>query len=113
MVSEAAVQQYVLQRLSLLERSGKCYYFRNNSFSGRIVRWNGTQGVVHNNKRGTPDIICVFSDGIFTGIELKSEKGRLSEDQKQVQEYIPTLHARYWVVRSPEGFEILLKSVLT
>jgi hypothetical protein len=103
--AEGAVQSYVIQRLELLERTGKCYHFRNNSFTGRVTRYNGSQGYVKNGKPGMPDIIAVFRDGIFTGIEVKSATGRQSPEQKRAQSQIEALGGRYWLVRTPEELE--------
>jgi len=103
--AENQVQSYIIQRLELLERCRKVYWFRSNSFSGRLTRWNGSQGYINNSKRGLPDIIAVFSDGIFTGIEVKTVTGRQSPEQKRAQENIENLGGRYWLVRSPEELE--------
>ena len=110
--AENSVQNYVLQRLKFLENMGKCYYSRNNSFSGRMVRWNGSQGVVNNAKPGAPDILAVFEDGIYTGIEIKSAIGKQSPIQKETEIIINQLKGRYWIVRSPEDFETYLATIL-
>lgn len=106
---EKHIQRYVLDRLQLLENQGKAYFFRANSFAGRLVRYNGTQGHIHNAKPGCPDVIALIN-GRFVGIELKSFAGRQSKEQKQAQERIEALGGIYRIIRMPEDFEALLAS---
>lgn len=106
--AEAPIQSYVIQRLEMLERQGKVYYFRNNSFVGKIQRYNGTQGFVNNGKPGMPDIVMCMN-GIFIGIELKSAVGKLSDCQKRAKEIIESVGGKYFVVKTPEEFEEIIK----
>lgn len=104
-----------------LERAGKAYYFRNNSFSGRIQRYDGTQGFIKNNKRGTPDVVACFhqsyddsglwSVGQFVGFELKTLTGKQSPEQKLAQKAIESAGGKYYIVRTPEEFETILKEL--
>ena len=98
---------------------------RNNSFAGRVTRYDGTQGFVNNAKKGTPDIVCCFpwkmyaDDGTvhimigqFVGIEIKSPNGRQSPDQKRAEEMIKNVGGDYWLIYSPEEFEEKIKEYI-
>lgn len=106
--AESHIQSYVLSRLEMLERQGKVYYFRNNSFVGKIQRYNGTQGYVNNGKPGMPDVVMCLN-GMFVGIELKSPVGKLSDHQKRAKEIIESVGGKYVVIKTPEEFEEIFK----
>jgi hypothetical protein len=110
--AESPISSYVSARLDLLERRRLVYAFRNNSFVGRIQRSNGTQGFIKNSKVGAPDYILLVGGGLWVGVELKSQVGRLSIEQKAAREYIESLGGAYWVIKTPEEFEAKLAEVL-
>lgn len=115
-----------------MEINGEAYFFRSNSFSGRITRWDGSQGFIRNSKKGMPDVVaCIQKQvlnsmgvynglphpdvdfvGIFVGFELKAPKGRQSPEQKLAQERIEAAGGKYFIVRTPEEFEDALKSLM-
>lgn len=122
--TESSLQHYVMQRLQALEVQGRCYFFRNNSFAGRLTRWNGSQGIIRNNKPGTPDIVVCFHTvrtdgvhavgitfGLFIGIEVKGPDGRQRPEQKIAQEAIEKAGGEYWLCRCPEEFEEKIKGM--
>lgn len=121
-VYENGLYNYIEGRLMPLERASKVYFFRNNSFSGRIQRYDGSSGFIKNNKRGTPDVIACFyeeytdnvtvSSGRFVGFELKTLTGKQSPDQKLAQESIESAGGKYYIIRTPEEFEEVLKELL-
>lgn len=110
--AEAGIQLYVLARLQILERQGRVYYFRNNSFAGKIQRYNGTQGYIDNAKPGMPDVVMCL-DGTFVGIELKSLVGRQSDSQKRAQALIEGAGGKYYIVKTPEEFEAVITNKST
>lgn len=123
---ENGLFSYIEGRLLPLERNGKCYFFRSNSFAGRITRYDGSQGFVKNNKKGMPDIVACFPSlrslganirglelvGQFVGFELKTPTGRQSPAQKLAQAHIESAGGRYHIIRTPEEFEVVLKAYL-
>lgn len=124
-VWENSLYSYIEGRLAPLERAGGCYFFRSNSFTGRIQRYNGTTGFVKNGKPGMPDVVaCFYSEahndignyfrqyGQFVGFELKTEKGRQSPEQKLAQASIESAGGLYYLIRSPEMFESILKELI-
>lgn len=110
--AEGGIQVYVLQRLEILERQGLVYAFRANSFSGRVTRFDGSQGYVKNAKKGMPDVVACIG-GSFVGIECKSLIGRISPEQKQARETIEKTGGYYWIIRTPEEFENVLSGLMT
>lgn len=127
-MTEAQLSHYCMQRLKPLEIQGKCYFFRNNSFTGKLTRYNGSQGYVKNGKPGMPDIVACFIQAVFKrndegdlyghitgqfiGFELKTAKGKQSDEQKKAQKMIEKLGGLYYLIRSPEDFEAALKELL-
>ena len=102
----------------MLERQGKAYWFRSNSFTGSIERSNGSRGFVRNGKPGMPDVVaCLASDsgayaGQFVGFELKTLTGRQSPEQKVAQQAIEKAGGMYVVVRTPEDFDEAIKAII-
>jgi len=62
-------------------------------------------------RNGIPDIILVHK-GQFIGLEVKSEKGRLSDDQKYFHQEAEKNGAKLFVVRSIDDVEAVLRGVL-
>lgn len=104
---ESGIQTAILHYLALLENQGKVYAFRNNSFRGFIQRRNGTKGFIKNNKRGVPDIIMCYK-GCFVGLEVKTEKGRQSQTQKEAEQAINEAGGYYYIVRSVDDVDEVL-----
>ena len=98
-VKESDIQKECLQMLQILENQGKIYFIRCNVFSGKIKRANGTDGFIRQAKAGAPDIIiCV--DGLFVGLEIKTESGKQSDLQKAAQLKIEKSGGKYFIIRS-------------
>lgn len=52
-------------------------------------------------KRGWPDI-TLCKEGKFIGLEVKTQKGRQTEAQKEVEKQIKAAGGEYYIVRSVE-----------
>lgn len=74
-MKESDLQKVVCQYLELRQ----ICFWRN--YIGPIIRHNGI--MTKNPMAGLPDIIGVLKNGRMFAIELKSQKGRLSEAQKK------------------------------
>jgi hypothetical protein len=65
--------------------------------------------------RGTPDIIACLSVkgvGVFIGLEVKSDKGKQSKEQKSFQQKLQTrANGYYFTVRSIKDADAALESV--
>lgn len=96
---ESDIQKECLNLLQILENQGQIYFIRCNVFSGKIKRANGTDGFIRQAKAGAPDIIvCV--DGLFVGLEIKTESGKQSDLQKAAQLKIEKAGGKYFIIRS-------------
>lgn len=121
--SEAQTLNAIREYLQILENQGKILFIRNNSFAGRIVRKDGSQGYVKNNKRGWSDfivwkeIIGFLSQGTSGAvgrwlgtyfIEIKSSSGKLHSDQVAFAEQVRKLGGQYHVVRAVDEVKSIL-----
>lgn len=105
--TEKTTQRYALDKLTLLEGTGALWFMRTNSFSGTIVRNNGSGGYINNSKKGAPDIVFVFR-GQFVGVEVKSPTGHVSEEQELTHSLIMRAGGTVWVIYCPEDLDCYL-----
>lgn len=91
-MKESVIQKGILD---YLETVPNIYDFRAGSGSFRLASGR----YMRTGRPGVPDIVCCIK-GIFTGIEVKNEKGRQSAVQKQAQKEIEEAGGRYYIVRS-------------
>jgi len=65
-------------------------------------------------RAGFPDLILLHPNNFypFMGIELKTEKGRQSEHQKEYQKMFEEIGAKYVIVRSLDDFMREIKSYM-
>lgn len=107
MTEEHKLQKAIIDYLKDKEALDKdIYYLRNNVFSGRIQRPNGTTGYIKNDKKGTPDIVLCHK-GSWIGLEIKSEKGKQNIYQTQAEKAIRSAGGQYFVIRSAKEFHDL------
>ena len=98
---EGAIQLSILKYL----RSERVFCWRNQPMT-----YNAKLGINITNPyvmRGTPDIIAVI-DGVFTGFEVKTAKGRQSPDQVLFERRCKLHGGRYYVVRSVDEVKKIL-----
>ncbi len=107
--TESEIQSAILEYLRWIEHQGKCYCVRNNSFSGKITRPDGSVGYVKNAKKGTPDIICCLPKGRFVGFEVKADKKKQCDAQLEAEGRIKTAGGEYYVVRSLSEVEKIVE----
>lgn len=111
---ESIIQRSIITYLEKQEAKHKLYFFRSNSFTGRVIRQNGTTGFVRNGKKGMPDIIiCVGAK--FVALEVKALTGIQSVEQKTAEIKIKAAGGEYYVVKSLnevikiiESFQVLI-----
>jgi len=98
---EAEIKKACQDYLDIQENLGKLYYIRNNSFSGQILRGNGTKGFIRNNKKGSADVIVFLKNARTVWVEFKRPKNsKQSPDQVDFENKITKLGFKYYVVRS-------------
>jgi hypothetical protein len=97
------------QILDYLRLKG-CYVWRNNTgafvrnyYSMKEARWKET--FFRSGQRGLPDIIGIAPDGKFIGIEVKTQTGKVSPEQKVTLQTMANLGAWAFVARSLEDVE--------
>jgi Holliday junction resolvase len=95
---ETPIQNKILK---FLENKSNTYTVRVGS--GAIkTQWGG---YFKTGKRGCPDIICCYR-GFFVGIEVKAEKGKQSQEQKDTEKQIKQIGGYYFVARSVDDVKI-------
>lgn len=102
----------ITDALSYYERMGRLLFIRNNRFSGRITRRNGSQGYVKNTGVGSSDIIIAVNGGITIWLECKGESGYLTAAQKHFQTKMQEFGHLYYVVRSFTEFEKIINKFI-
>jgi len=99
-MKESEIQKSILEYLGYQK---KIYFFRAGS--GAIRTEQG--GYFKTGKKGCPDII-VCKSGKFIGLEVKTEKGRQSENQKQAEQEIIKAGGEYYIVKSIDDVQKII-----
>lgn len=86
----------------------QCFIWRNNSGSYETAAGH----YVSYGFKGSPDIIGIMPDGRFIGCEIKTEKGRQKKEQKQFEERCKKNNGLYFIIRSIDDCEKLIKPLL-
>lgn len=94
------------EALSALKKAG-VFCWRNNNTAIFDPKMNGYRSF--NGLKGVPDILAVIN-GRFTGIEVKTPRGRQSADQVLFQQRCERHGGKYYIVRSKEDVEQLLRA---
>ena len=91
---ESDLQKSVIQYLTIKH----IFHYRQNS--GAIVtERKGKKGFYRfTSMNGLPDIVCVYR-GQYVGLEMKSNKGKLSENQIMFREKLEQAGGKYIEVR--------------
>lgn len=97
--TEGKIQTAIIKYLK-----GRGYFcWRNNNGATYDQKMNGGYGGYRSNPgllKGVPDILLIPDDGIFTGIEVKTPKGKQSADQVLFERRCKRKNGRYYTVRS-------------
>lgn len=106
-MTEKELQTLVLDYLEYQELQKKLFFHRVNNIpvydpTRKLHRALG-KGV----KKGFPDII-IIKNGHFIGIELKGSCGRVSTEQKEIEEKIKYHGSDYFVVKSLKELQKIL-----
>lgn len=109
-MSESKTITAICYYLQIMENRGDLYFFRNNSFRGKILREDNTAGWINNNKKGTPDIIICY-EGYFIAFEIKSKKGTQTLDQKVTEFKIKKTGGFYYIIKNVEDIQNILKAL--
>lgn len=102
-MKEGLIQRAIMEYLAYQR---DIYFFRANS--GSVVTSNGR--FFKTGKRGCPDVIVCYK-GHFIGLEVKNAKGVQSTFQKDAEIDINKAGGLYYLVRSVDDVEKILKSL--
>jgi hypothetical protein len=88
------MKEHDLQNLILDYLSAKrIFHYRNNS-GAMAKEYNGKKYFMRFGCPGSPDIVCVIN-GQYIGIEVKGEKGKQNDNQKDFQEELEDSGGKY------------------
>ena len=93
-MKESILLRGVMDLLRMLETKHDIYYFRSSS--GNVRTSTGRN--FRTGKSGCPDVSLIFN-GIYYGLECKSDTGRQSPAQRQAQAEIEAAGGRYVIVK--------------
>lgn len=118
MQPEKIIQDTIINYLRVLENQGAVCATRTATFNGLIdvPRFDGRGGgrrvkvSMHTGRDGWPDITAVIH-GFFVGIEVKTDTGRQSADQRKVQAAITSAGGQYFVVRSLDEMHKIIQDL--
>lgn len=94
-LSEKKIQGDILKFLALVKNKYKLFYYRQNGGSIKTDKTYFKCASIN----GLSDIVVV-KDGIYIGLEIKSQKGIQSNHQKDVERGLTVAGGLYFVVRS-------------
>lgn len=97
--SESDIQKAILDYLC----ARRIFHYRNNTGAAKMQ--NGR--FVSFGIKGAPDIVCVHK-GKYIGIEVKSEKGKQSDEQKAFQKALEFAGGIYILARSLDDVRAML-----
>lgn len=100
----AAENQIVDAILTYLELSG-IYAWRNNNTPVYDAKKKTMRQMPKGSLKGVPDILGIFPDGRFLGIECKTKTGRPTINQKRFIEIADRLNAVCFVARGIKDVE--------
>lgn len=105
---EKTIQSAIQEFLELQEELGLLVYQKNNTGAVRIDRPNKKSSFLKFGKKGSPDfLVWQRCDDFFDGdylktlfIEVKTDVGVQSDEQRKFQQKVEKLGGNYYVVRS-------------
>lgn len=116
---EKTIQSGIQEFLELQEELGHLVYQKNNTGAVRIERPGAKSSFMRFGKKGSPDFLvwkpiphegllcpCFLLETFF--IEVKTDVGVLSDDQREFQRKIERLGGCYYVVRSLDEVKKIL-----
>lgn len=98
-MKESLIQKWIINYLQLKENSWELYFFRSGAWAVRVNNPSWKDRFFKTGKSGCPDI-TVCKNGKFIWIEVKTLKGKQTENQKQAEEQILKNWWDYHIVRS-------------
>jgi len=101
---QTAILDYLTMRHFLVWRNNSGMAESTNAKTGASYR-------IKLGKSGSPDIIGMTKSGQWLGIEVKGEKGRQRDSQKEFESEVRANHGVYLLVHSWEEFITKMETV--
>lgn len=106
-MTETQIQSSIIDYLMLLENQGKLFMQRVNNTAIYDPIGRKFRSLAKGTKKGFPDIL-VLKDGKCIGLEIKTNVGKQSKEQIEIEKDFKKHGAAYHVVRSlDEVIEII------
>lgn len=106
-MKESEIQSSIIDYLMLLENQGKLFLQRVNNTAIYDPIGRKFRSLAKGTKKGFPDIL-ILKDGKCIGLEVKTNVGKQSKEQKEMEKLMKEHGADYYVVRSlDEVIEII------
>lgn len=107
-MKESQIQSIIIDYLIYMENQGKLFFQRTNNTP--IYQENRYRRLTKGQKKGFPDIVLCYK-GYFVGLEVKTEKGKQSTEQKEIELIIKRNCGYYFVVRSLKDVKEVLEKL--
>jgi hypothetical protein len=104
-IKESVIQRAVEDYLALLEKMDKLVYVKNNS--GAFKAAHGS--FVRFGKVGSPDFFVFLPNGVCLHLEVKNEKGKQNDNQREYEKMITRLGHEYLIIRDLDDLIHLLE----
>lgn len=98
-MKESEIQSNIIDYLQLMENQGKLFFQRTNNTPVFDPRTKKFRSLAKGQKKGFPDIL-VLMQGRTIGLEVKTDIGKQSKEQKEIEKQFKKQRAWYYVVRS-------------
>lgn len=106
-MKESQIQSAIIDYLQVLENQGKVFFQRMNTTGLYNPTTKGFMRMPKGVKKGMPDIL-VIQGGQVIGLEVKTETGRQSKEQRIMERRFKDNGAEYHIVRSADDVIDLL-----
>lgn len=103
-MSESDNLRAICEYLAIREKQGKLIYWRANNVP--VFDKDRWRAMPKGSKLGVPDV-NVVKDGFYIGLEVKTNKGKQSDNQKKFQELLEENGAEYHIVISIDDLKEL------
>ncbi len=107
-MKESEIQSLIIDYLKIKENQGKLFFQRTNNNPIYDPVGKRFRSLAKGQKKGFPDIL-VLIQGKCIGLEIKTDKGRQSEEQKIIQKQFEQHGSKYYVVRNIEDVKKALE----
>ena len=104
---ESKIQSMIIDYLKILENQGRLFFHRSNNNPVYDPVGKKFRSLAKGQKKGFPDIV-VLADKRFIGLEVKSEKGYQTKEQKEIEKSFLKQGCEYYVVRSLDDVKNVL-----